>query len=155
MAGMSERYYLDTSALVKRYVEEPGSAEVDKTFSDAYNGYAEICLSQWNILEALVVFDKYSRRLGIDAKKTSRLMLREIKTLLRLRGIRLLGVTSSVIKRSMRLVLGHHIYSADAIQVVTAQMCGTSFFVTADKRLGRVAEKEGLSVVLVGVGEEA
>jgi len=147
-----ERYYLDTSALVKRYVEEPGSADVDAVFSSAYNGRAEVCLSHWNVLEALVVFDKYSRRLGIDAKQTSRLMLRELKTLLRLRSARLVGVTSSVIKRSMKLVLDHHIYSADAIQVVSAQICGCTRFVTADRRLGEVAGEEGLSVILVGVG---
>ncbi len=148
-----ERYYLDTSAFVKRYVEEPGSARVDKLFSGAYSGRTELCLSQWNILEALVVFDKYSRRLGVNAKEISRVMLREVKTLLRLRSMRLTGVTPSVIKRSMRLVLSHHIYSADAIQIVTAQICGASFFVTADKRLGEVAEEEGLSAILVGVGE--
>ena len=37
-SASSECYYLDTSALVKRYVEEPGSEVVDKIYAKAYKG---------------------------------------------------------------------------------------------------------------------
>ncbi|MGC9149373.1 MAG: type II toxin-antitoxin system VapC family toxin, partial [Sulfolobales archaeon] len=63
-----EIYYLDTSAIVKRYVAEPGSEVVDEVFRDAYRGSAVISFSSWNIAEAAVVFDKYSRILGLDAR---------------------------------------------------------------------------------------
>ncbi len=52
----SECYYLDTSALVKRYVKEPGSEVVDKIYAKAYRGIAVIAISYWNIAEAAVVF---------------------------------------------------------------------------------------------------
>ena len=58
----SECYYLDTSALVKRYVKEPGSEIVDRIYTKAYRGLAVIAASYWNITEAAVVFDKYERR---------------------------------------------------------------------------------------------
>jgi hypothetical protein len=40
-----EIYYLDTSALVKRYVVEPGSEVVDMVFRDAYRGLAVVSYS--------------------------------------------------------------------------------------------------------------
>ena len=38
-----EIYYLDTSALVKRYVEEPRSETVDSIYEDAYRGVKRGC----------------------------------------------------------------------------------------------------------------
>ncbi len=46
MASASgECYYLDTSALVKRYVKEPGSEVVDRIYTKAYRGIAVIAIS--------------------------------------------------------------------------------------------------------------
>jgi predicted nucleic acid-binding protein len=47
-----EIYYLDTSALVKRYVVEPGSEAVDMVFRDTYRGLTAVSRSSWNIAEA-------------------------------------------------------------------------------------------------------
>jgi len=49
--------YLDTSALVKRYVEEGGPG-VDKLFGSAYRGSAVLATSVLNIGEAVSVLDK-------------------------------------------------------------------------------------------------
>ncbi len=42
-------YYLDTSALVKRYVEKTYSDKVDQLFSQAYKEIGVISLSHWDI----------------------------------------------------------------------------------------------------------
>jgi predicted nucleic acid-binding protein len=47
-----EVYFLDTSAIVKRYVLEPGSSLVDEVYSNAYRGLVKLALSYWNIAEA-------------------------------------------------------------------------------------------------------
>ncbi len=45
MVGDEEVYYLDTSALVKRYVYERGSELIDRLFSRAYRGISTISFS--------------------------------------------------------------------------------------------------------------
>ena len=61
MAGEDELTYLDTSALVKKYLEEPGSRIVDSLFEDAYTGVRTPVFSKWNLGEAAGVFDKYRK----------------------------------------------------------------------------------------------
>ena len=81
MSKAEEIYYSDTSALVKRYVEERGSETVDGVYGDAYRGVKTLSFSFWNIAEAVVVSDKYAGKLRPDAKKVVRDMLRESTTL--------------------------------------------------------------------------
>ncbi|HLH86539.1 MAG TPA: hypothetical protein VKU79_06735, partial [Thermoplasmataceae archaeon] len=58
------RVYLDTSILIKRYVKEENSNLADSYFHQAQRGETVICLSEINLGEAAVVFDKYSRKTG-------------------------------------------------------------------------------------------
>ena len=61
---MRERIvYLDSSAIVKRYIREPGSDAVRKVYLKAYSGEVILSLSVWNIGEVLGAFDK-ARRIG-------------------------------------------------------------------------------------------
>ncbi|MEZ0248393.1 MAG: hypothetical protein ABWJ97_03890 [Thermoproteus sp.] len=54
--------YLDSSALVKRYVKERGSDVVAGLFRKAYGGDAAMAFSVYNIGEVLTAFDKAARR---------------------------------------------------------------------------------------------
>jgi predicted nucleic acid-binding protein len=54
--------YLDTSAIVKRYIQEPGSDVVAQLYSKAWLGDLKIAYSVWNIGEVLGVLDKYYMR---------------------------------------------------------------------------------------------
>ena len=54
--------YLDTGAIVKRYVVEDGSDRVDAVYKEAYAGRLVIGFSMWNIGEVATVFDEYKRR---------------------------------------------------------------------------------------------
>ncbi len=145
----AEVYYLDTSALVKRYVEEQGTETVDGIFLDAYKGLKRIALSYWNIGEAAVVFDKYERLAGLDARQLLRRMLRELRTLTRLGGATLVGVSPRILRSAVAIVLRRHVYVADALQIVSAREAGGDVLVTGDKRLAEVAEAEGLHALLL------
>lgn len=147
---MSGTYYLDTSALVKRYVAEPGSDVVDGVFRDSYRGAATVALSYWNLAEAAAVFDRYGRRLGLDAGAALRNMLRELRTLARLQRARLVGVTPQLLMASMKIVMRHHVYVADALQVASAREAGADELLTGDRALAEVASREGLKVTYVG-----
>jgi predicted nucleic acid-binding protein len=54
--------YRDSSALVKRYVQEPGTTAVDIIFDRAPVGAITIATSVWNLGEAVGVFDYRRRR---------------------------------------------------------------------------------------------
>ena len=149
MVVYEEVYYLDTSALVKRYVEEYGSEVIDNIFNDAYRGEKMISFSYWNIGEATVVFDKYERITRLNARKLLRELLREVKTLARLHRILLIGVDPPILRKSIEIVLKHHIYIADALQIISAIESRSKLFVTADKKLASIAEAEGLNTLLI------
>lgn len=141
------RCFLDTSALVKRYVEEPGSDVVDGVFARAHAGDAVIVVSYWNIGEAAVVFDKYGRMLGLDAVGVFRTMLRELRMLSRARGLMLVRVSSRVLRMAVKRVFRYHIYVADAVQLASAERAGAERFLTGDRKLAGLAEKEGFQVM--------
>jgi predicted nucleic acid-binding protein len=145
-----EIYYLDTSALVKRYVEEPGSVTVDGIYGDAYRGVKTLSFSFWNIAEAVVVFDKYAVKSGLDAKKVVKDMLRESMTLSRLHRLVVVSVSPPVLRASIELLLKRHIYVADALQIASARKVNSSTVVTGDRELVSIAEAEGLKTLYVG-----
>lgn len=150
MKPVEEVYYLDTSALVKRYVSEPGSNTVDNIFRDCYRGIIKVSFSYWNVAEAALVFDKYERRLSLNARELLRSLLREMKTLTKLHRLVVVEISPRVLRETIRLVLKHHIYVADALQIASAIKARSTIFVTGDKDLAKIAGKEGLKVVLAG-----
>ena len=142
------RVYLDTSILVKRYVKEKDSKTADDFFHLAQRGEAVICTSEINLGEAAVVFDKYSRRFGIDAKDRLKTMLSELNSLERSSSFEIYPVSSLIIRKSIKTLLEHHIYIVDAVQLETCVEAGGTVFCTADKELGGVAAKLGLKTKL-------
>ncbi|MEM2051177.1 MAG: type II toxin-antitoxin system VapC family toxin [Thermoproteota archaeon] len=141
---MSELYYLDTSAVVKRYVKERGSQMVDDLFSRAHKGSVVIVLSYWNVGEAAVVFDKYGEKLGLKSTEVFRTMLRELRMLLRARSAIMVNVTPKIVRESLKLVFKHHLYVADAIQIASAKQVGARILVTGDVKLAEASMTEGL-----------
>jgi len=102
-----EIYYLDTSALVKRYVLEPGSEVVEMIFRDAYRGLTMILCSSWNIAEVALIFDKYGRILELNARELMRNMMRELRILSRLHMLRVIGATPTIIRNSIQPIFKH------------------------------------------------
>ena len=78
------RAYLYASILIKRYVKEENSDIAYNYLHQAHRGEAVICISEINLGEAAVV-DKYSRKIGIDAKSRIQTMMDELKDLPRLK----------------------------------------------------------------------
>lgn len=154
MALREANYYLDTSALVKRYVDEAGSDTIDSIYTQCYQGNSIISLSYWNIGEAAVVFDKYERRIGVNARRLLRDLLREVKTLAKLRRVILVDVSPTLLRKSIKLSLEYHIYIADSLQIASARKANATFFTTGDKELAKIAGIEGLKPLYVGDAQE-
>lgn len=142
--------YLDTSALVKRYVKEDGSEIVDAVFKDADSNNAVIYSSFWCIGEAVGVFDRYDRKKVVKRAAVLERFFNEIKGLSAKGAFRSVDVTSELISQSIEGMVRHHIYIADALQIETCKTMGCDRFLTADKRLYAVAREEKIESVLLG-----
>lgn len=140
--------YLDTSILIKRYVKEENSTLADSYFHQAQRGETVICLSEINLGEAAVVFDKYSRKTGIDARNRLQTMLSELGSLERSSSVEIYPVSSQIIRKAVETVLEQHIYIVDAIQLETCIEAGTTVFCSADRGLNAAARKLGIETAL-------
>ncbi|MBS7247319.1 MAG: type II toxin-antitoxin system VapC family toxin [Candidatus Jordarchaeales archaeon] len=149
---MKERsVYLDTSAIVKRYVVEEGSSRVDEFYDEAHAGRATLGFSIWNIGEVAVVLDKYERRDVLsDAKQVFARFVGETRLLAKLNQLKLVPLNSAVIFAATKYVFKHGIYVADAIQLASAREF--NLFLTYDKKLSRIAKDEKLKLA---INEEA
>jgi predicted nucleic acid-binding protein len=145
------RYYLDTSAMVKRYIVEPGSDYIDGIFNSSFTGSDVVVTSYWNIGEAATVFDKFERRSkSTIAEKLLELMLDEFDYLSRSQMIELEGVSNSLLQEVIKMVIKHHIYISDALQIATAKKVNTDIFLSSDRGLLCAASAEGMKTTQVG-----
>ena len=135
--------YLDTSAIVKRYVVEEGSESVDELYERAHLGEIVIGFSLWNLGEVAVVLDKYERR-GVleDARSTFSKFLGETRLLSKLNQLKLVPLNLEIMLKAIGYVFKHGVYLADAIQLSSAR--GFDSFLTYDRGLAHVASREGL-----------
>ena len=139
--------YLDSSAIVKRYVLEPGSQYVRSIYARAYEGEAKIPFSVWNIGEVLGALDR-ARRLGrLDEKAyrtARRRFIGETQRMSRTGTLILVPVALRILREAWRITEEHHVYAAVALQVASAKHIGAAEFVTGDQRLHEAASAEGL-----------
>ena len=144
--------YLDSSSIVKRYVEERGSEVVDAVYAKAETGELRFVFSIWNIGEVLGVFDRYVSKglLPEETLKTALLdFISESTKMVRLGSLQILPMTTKSLVESWLLVMKHHVYEADALQISTSEEANCSLLLSADVRLVQVAEKEGIDAVNV------
>ena len=137
-------YFLDTSALVKRYHSEKGTAEIDEIFSEEDKAIviSSICITEMVSAMNRKKEDKTISKDDLDAA-LSRFFQDAIKEFL------ILELDDGHIKDSVALVLKHGLRTLDALQLAVAVGLKetTPIFVCADKKLVSIAEKEGLKVI--------
>lgn len=150
--------YLDSSSILKRYVEEPGSEIVDTLYEVAEANGVHLYFSVWNIGEVLGGLDKYKQRrllAGSQFREALQNFLGETSKLTRLGELSLIPVTSSIIAEACQTVLSLHLYVADALQLSSSTMQGCEFFLSADHTLVEAAKIKGMNAFEVeSQGEE-
>ncbi|WP_456367086.1 type II toxin-antitoxin system VapC family toxin [Thermococcus sp.] len=145
--------YLDTSAILKRYLDEDGSDVVKELFRDAYRGEVKLAFSFWNIGEVIGTLDKKLRRGQLSKDEFDFLkkgFLAEVKRFTRLGVLEVVPVHSLLLADAWKLIERHPLYQADALQIVSAKYVGVESFYTGDKRLHDAARTEGLNSILLG-----
>jgi uncharacterized protein len=142
--------YLDSSALVKRYVKEPGTDDIDKIFDMVDSGNARLCLSIWNTGEVAGALDRYDRRGKADYQRNIDTFFNDVERYLKAGNVELINITPLLISESIKILRKHHIYIADALQIQTCKVIEADLFVTGDRELYNAAVKEGLNAKYVG-----
>lgn len=146
---MAERVYLDSSAIVKRYVKESGTGTIDALFKKAETGNLIICFSAWNIAETIGVFDQYNRKGLITIKTILDKFINELNRLKDKGHLEVLDITNQTVFDAIDGTLKYHIYVADSIQVVTCKQSYCDSFITADKKLHQIAQKKGIKSTIL------
>lgn len=137
-------YFLDTSALVKRYHSEKGTDKIDKIFTEDDRAIVISSISITELVSAL------------NRKKEDKIISREDLEIAlskffhdAIKDFLILELDGEHIKSSIMLVLKRNIRTLDSLQLAVAlglkELKVT--FVCADKKLVSVAEKEGLQTM--------
>lgn len=137
-------YFLDTSALVKRYHSEKGTDKIDKIFSEDDRAIVISSLSITEMVSAL------------NRKKEDKIILKEDLEIAlskffhdAIKDFLVIELDGEHIKDSIMLVLKRNIRTLDSLQLAVALSLKELkvTFVCADKKLVAVAEKEGLQTI--------
>lgn len=136
------RIFFDSSAVVKRYIDEPGSQRVLFHSRQA----AEVILS---ILCPLEVISALTRRWKEGAyndllyHKLKRSLAADIDQAL------IIPVDSAVVRRTVQCLEKTSLRTLDAIHVASAKVSNCDLFLTADKQQMKAASLFGLTSELV------
>lgn len=144
--------YLDTSAIVKRYIEEKGSELVDDLYGRAEVGALRISFSMWNVGELIGALDQHLSRKVISEmqfRTSTRDFVAETTKLFRLGYLNIRSPTAKIFADAWYLVFSSHIYEADAIQIATAKSLECDLFLSADAELIEVAKQTNLQAANV------
>ena len=143
--------FLETSALVKRYVQETGTRWVDSLFAPAAGHF--LCIAQIAGVETVAAVTLRARRGAMTPGDAATAL-----TSFRLdfaRDFYQVPVDRAIISRAMDLAEAHGLRGYDAVQLATALQLevqavrtgqGHLVFISADNALNAAAAAEGLAV---------
>nr|VFJ45248.1 MAG: hypothetical protein BECKDK2373B_GA0170837_10105 [Candidatus Kentron sp. DK]VFJ56971.1 MAG: hypothetical protein BECKDK2373C_GA0170839_105625 [Candidatus Kentron sp. DK] len=133
------KVFFDSSAFVKRFVEEAGSREVDNYCEQASSlGLSILCIPE--MASAL----NRKRREG-DLTKGD---YRQIKTQIGkdVEDVQIIDLTPEVTQGAVRLLERHVLRSLDALHIACALEWEADLFVSSDKRQAQASRDSGLDV---------
>ena len=131
------KVFLDSSAWAKRYIEEPGSAQVEDICLKAEDvNLSILCLPE--IISAFCRLRREKRISESQFRLLKRTFFAEIQ------DIRFINITPKIITQSLMLLEKYPLRTLDALQIACAKAAHIDLFVTADRQQGRAAEKSGL-----------
>lgn len=136
------RVFLDTSALVKRYIDEPGSDAVAAVLAEAES----LTVSALCLPECVSAFQRLVR----DGQLTSQ-QYEQLKAtmLLDLSDVVVCHVVPEVVDLAIDCLERHPLRTLDAMQLGSARAVAPDLFVTGDRRQAEAARGEGLEVTIV------
>ena len=144
-------YFLDSSALVKRYISETGSIWVLELFDPTLDH--EIFIAAITGVEIIAAITRRSRSGSISSSDTT-LVRNQVKNDLQT-DYQIVEITDGIINSGMALAEAQGLRGYDAVQLAAGcavnELCKASglspvIFVSADSELNVATSNEGLSV---------
>ena len=148
--ALAEAIYLDSSAVVKRYVLEKGTDSINFLYNKCDTKEISISFSFWNIGEVLGALDQYRKRKWLTDRQyenAARTFASESLRLMILDVLDPIPVDSSILSDCWKLIEAYHIYQSDALQIVSCRNSKASFLLSADRSLIQVANQEGIEAI--------
>jgi predicted nucleic acid-binding protein len=133
------RIFLDTSALAKRYVQEPGSKELEKLFDSIT---PEVFISTLAFVEFAAAMGRKLRNKEIVRMKASQ-AIKELEEDW-YNVFAKIPLDESLAETAASIALEYSLKGADAVHLASAQATSVELFVASDDRLIRVAKKLGI-----------
>ncbi len=134
------RTFFDTSAFVKRYIEEPGSERV-----------MEICMEAEHLVLSLICLPEMISTLNrlVREGKLSGDQYQHIKDLILddLEDVEVCDVTTEVIRQTIGCLENNPLRAMDALHLGCALVVKPDLFVSSDRRQVEAAQSEGLHVI--------
>ena len=136
--------YFDASALVKRYVVEPGRTILDELFHLVT--FERLYLSYWTVTEIVSVLVRKRNRGDLASGEMSAAMSRLLAETARMQEE---PVDRDDAHASIRFIIQHSLNATDALHLFVALrirelLSEAVVMVSADRRLLRAADAEGL-----------
>lgn len=137
--------FLDSSALAKRYVQEPGSDRVEEILSSASSlGISVICLSE--VVSALCRRRREGKLSQQQYSRAKQALFEDIE------DASVINVTDQVILRAVDLLERWPLRSSDSLHVASAAEWSAELFVSSDERQCAAARGYGLQVSRLPIG---
>jgi predicted nucleic acid-binding protein len=137
-------YFLDTSALVKQYHLEAGSAQVNTIFDDQNN---VMIISELSLVELVSALQRKQNQGEITQQALHDALAQFANTVLH--ELVVVSFQGELVQEARELVLRHGLRTLDSLQLAFALglRAMSPIFVCADARLRQAASDEGLSVL--------
>ena len=136
------KVFLDSSALVKRYIFEVGTPELMKACHDA----SRIILS---VITAIEIPSAIARRLREGALSKAQYKTIKENFSKDLAASDIVELYPAVIRQAVRSLEKYPLRSLDAIQVASALIADVDLFITSDERQRNAARKLKLKTILI------
>lgn len=134
------RIFLDTSALAKRYVQEPGSAELEELFTSITS---EIFISTLAFVEFASAMGRKLRNKEIAEAKVGEAIKELEKDWCEV--FAKIPLEDTLAETAAAMALEYPLKGADAVHLASAEAIGAELFVASDNKLIRVAKKMGIN----------
>ena len=134
------RILLDTSALAKRYVQEPGSEELEQLLASITT----------EVFVSTLVFVQFASAMGRKfrdkeiAKVPASAAIRELEKDWYEVFIKI-PLEDTLAETAASIALEYSLKGADAVHLASAKVAGAELFVASDNKLIRVAKKMGIN----------
>lgn len=133
------RLYIDSSALVKRYIHETGSDIVAELCAAA----SEVIVSTVTAPEVISAFNRLRRENRITVQQYDEL---KKSLILDMEDALAMNISVQVVQRSIVCLEHHPLRALDSIHIASALTASADLFISSDSRQCEAAGKMGLPV---------